>query len=103
MKPGETLQVRAKSEPRLQIVPALKERITHLFVNNDIVESHPVGNAEANLLRVVSVPADMDGRMVSTDFTKPMYYNLSRRKIRFVKVFIADELGREIPARIEKV
>ena len=87
--------MRARSEQRLQIVPALKERVTHLFVYSEIVESHQVGNAEANVLRVMSVPAD--GRMVPTDFTNPMSYNLSTRKTRFVKVFIADELGREIP------
>ena len=98
IKPGKTMQVRTKSEQWLHADSTRIEGKGHsLFVYSDIVESHPVDNAEANLLRVKGVPAHMNGRMVSTDFTNPMYYNLSRRKIRFVKVFIADELGREIP------
>ena len=51
----------------LSVVSSLKEQILNLYVYADIVEPHPVGDTQANLLRIVPVK-DNEGRIVSEEF-----------------------------------
>ena len=97
IKPRKTVTLwDVKAETPLPLVAALPEKTLYLYVCVDIVEPHPVGNVNANLLRVLEVPLQQ-GRVVSLDFVIPMYFDLARRTIRTVTVFIADGSGKEIP------
>ena len=58
-------------EDTLSVVSSLKERVLNLYVYADIVEPHPVGDKQANLLRIVPVK-DKEGRIVSEEFGTPL-------------------------------
>ena len=97
IKPLKTVTLwDVEAETLLALVAALPEKTLYLYVYADIVEPHPMGNVNANLLRVLEVPLQQ-GRVVSLDFVTPMYFDLARRIIHNVTVFIADGSGREIP------
>ena len=83
-------------EDLLSVVSSLKERVLNLYVYADIVEPHPAGDTQANLLRIVPVK-DKEGRMVSEELATPLYLRLSRSNFNTVTIFITDDNGNEVP------
>ena len=82
-------------EDTLSLLSSLKERVLNLYVYADIVERHPVGDTQANLLRIVPVK-DKEGRIVSEEFAIPLYFGLSRSNFNTVNIFITDDNGYEV-------
>ena len=83
-------------EDPLSVVHSLKEHVLNLDVYTDIVEPHPVGDTQANLLRIVPVK-DKEGRIVSEEFAIPLYFRLSRTNFNTVTILITDDNGNEVP------
>ena len=83
-------------EDTLSVVSSLKERVLNLYVYADIVEPQPVGDTKATLLRIVLVK-DIEGRIVSEEFARPLYFRLSRSNFNTVTILITDDNGNEVP------
>ena len=83
-------------EDTLSVVSSLKERVLNLYVYADIVEPHPVGDTQANLLRIVPVK-DKEGGIVLEEFATPLYFRLSRSNFNTVNILITDDNGNEVP------
>ena len=60
------------------------------------MEPHPVGDTQANLLRIVLVK-DKEGWIVSEEFATPLYFRLSRSNFNTETIFITDDNGNEVP------
>ena len=88
-------------EDTLSVVSSLKEQVLNLYVYADIVEPHPVGDTQANLLRIVPVK-DKEGRIVSEKFAIPLYFRLSRSNFNTVSILITDD-NRRSPKPIERI
>ena len=84
-----------REEP-LSLVTSLKEHVLNLYVYADIVELHPVGDTEANLLRIVPVK-DEEGGVVSEEFATLLYFELSQTNFNTVTIFITHDNGNEVP------
>ena len=67
----------------------------NMYVYTDIVAPHPVGNINANLLRVV--PTISKEPVVNQDFVNPMYFDLSQTHFATISILITDDTGQEIP------
>ena len=80
----------------ISVETSLKEQILNLYVKTNIVEPHPVGDTQANLLRIVPVK-DNEGRIVSEEFAAPLYFRLSRSNFNTVSILITDDTGNEVP------
>ena len=83
-------------EDTLSLVSFLEELVLHLYVYADIVEPHPMGDTQANLLRIVPVK-EKEGDIVSEEFATPLYFGLSRSNFNTVIIFITDDNGNEVP------
>ena len=83
-------------EETLAVASLLKERVLNLYVYADIVEPHPVGDIQANLLRIVPVK-DKEGAIFSEEFATPLYFRLSRSNINTVTILITDDNRNEVP------
>ena len=60
------------------------------------MEPHPVGETEANLLRIVPVK-DKEGGIVQEQFATPLYFRLSRSSFNAVTILITDDNVNEVP------
>ena len=80
----------------LFVVSSLKKRVLNLYVYADIVEPHPVGDTQANLLRIVPIK-DKEGGIVSEEFATPLYFRLFRSNFITVTILITDDNGNEVP------
>ena len=56
----------------------------------------PVGDTQANLLRIVPAK-DKEGRIVSEEFATPLYFRLSRSNFNTMSILITDDTGNEVP------
>ena len=83
-------------EDTLSVVSSLKEQVLDLYVYADIVEPHPVGDIQANLLRIGPVK-DKEDRIVSEEFAIPVYFRQSRSNLNTVSILITDDDGNEVP------
>ena len=94
--PESVVRLNVDREDPLSMVHSLKEHVLNLYVYADIVETHPVGDTQANLLRIVPVK-DEEGRIVSEEFATPLYFRVSRTHLNTVTIFITDDNGYEVP------
>ena len=94
--PESVVRLNVGREEPLSVVHSLKEHVLNLYVYTDIVEPHPVGDTQANLLRIVPVK-DEEGGIVSEEFATPLYFRLSRTNFNTVTIFITDDNGNEVP------
>ena len=53
-----------------------------------------MGDTQANLLRIVPVK---EGRIVSEEFSIPLYFRLSRSNFNTVSILIRDDNGNKVP------
>jgi hypothetical protein len=79
--------------PRLAIVDS--ERQT-MFVYCDVVESVPVGDTSAPLLRVVDIDSPFRS-IVHKSFDRPRYIALRKMNFQSLEIDIRDSIGRAIP------
>ena len=91
------VRLKVSGEDALSLVPSLKEKIVNLYVYTDLVEPHPVGDTQANLLRIVPIKEENEQQIVSEEFTVPLYFGLSRLHFNTVTVLITDDNGNEVP------
>ena len=94
--PESVVRLNVDREDPLSVVHSLKEHVLNLYVYADIVEPHPVGDTQANLLRIVPVK-DEEGGIVSEEFATPLYFRVSRTHFNTVTIFITDDNGYEVP------
>ena len=94
--PVSVVRLNVGREDPLSMVHSLKEHVLNLYVYADIVEPHPVGDTQANLLRIVPVK-DEEGGIVSEKFATPLYFRVSRTHFNTVTIFITDDNGYEVP------
>ena len=59
--PESVARLNVGREDPLSVAHSLKEHVLNLYVSTDIVEPHPVGDTQANLLRIVPVKDEEDG------------------------------------------
>ena len=94
--PESVVRLNVGREEPLSVVHSLKEHVLNLYVYTDIVEPHPVGDTQANLLRIVPVKDEESG-IVSEEFATPLHFRLSRTNFNTVTIFITDDNGNEVP------
>ena len=95
--PESVVRLNVGREDPLSVTHSLKEHVLNLYVYADIVEPHPVGDTQANLLRIVPVKDEEEGGIVSEEFATPLYFRLSRTHFNTVTIFITDDNGNEVP------
>ena len=75
-----------------------------LFVYTDIIRHHPVGNTQAQLLKVISVPNDSNfGDIISQDINSLQYYPLLHKSFNSIEIRICDGSGKEVPFKYGRV
>ena len=67
---------------------------TAVFVNTDLIESHVVGNANANVLRLIHVNPEQ--RSVYERYLNPQFFKIRTPNITKITIYLTDEQGREI-------
>ena len=95
--PQSVVRLNVGREDPLSVTHSLKEHVLNLYAYADIVEPHPVGDTQANLLRIVPVKDEEEGGIVSEEFATPLYFRLSRTHFNTVTIFITDDNGNEVP------
>ena len=90
--PESVVRLNVDREGPLSVAHSLKKHVLNLYVYADIVESHPVGDRQGNLLRIVPVKDEEDG-IVSEEFATPLYFRVSRTHFNTVAIFITDDNG----------
>ena len=95
--PGSVVRLNVGREDPLSVAHSLKEHVLNLYVYADIVEPHPVGDTQANLLRIVPVKDEEEGGIVSEEFATPLYFRVSRTHFNTVTIFITDDNGYKVP------
>ena len=95
--PESVVRLNVGREDPLSVAHSLKEHVLNLYVYADIVEPHPVGDTQANLLRIVPVKDEEEGGIVSEEFPTPLYFRVSRTHFNTVTIFITDDNGYEVP------
>ena len=85
--PESVVRLNVGREDPLSVAHSLKEHVLNLY---------PVGETQANLLRIVPIK-DEEGGIVSEEFATPLYFRVSRTHFNTVTIFITDENGYEVP------
>ena len=65
-----------------------------IFVNTDLVETHPVGNVKTDAIRVIDVHPVQRG--VYERYTNPQFYPLRTATFRKITIYLTDEQARQI-------
>ena len=66
-----------------------------IYVNTDLIQAHPVGNANANVLRVLKISETQT--LVKEEFAIRHYYNLRVNEFNKITIVLTTDTGDKIP------
>ena len=74
---------------------SFRHKVYHaIFVNTDLVQPHIVGNANANVLRIINVTPDQKND--KDRYLNPLFFKVKRPRFSAIEIYLTDEQGRDL-------